>query len=83
MHHKCQTQVGMANNGEIHTGATQFYITLNALPWLDGKKVVFGKVRVILQDSCSFLMTRRRWCLGRCAWVEGWHGIGAKWQKGI
>mmetsp|Transcript_14942 Transcript_14942/g.40305 ORF Transcript_14942/g.40305 Transcript_14942/m.40305 type:complete len:188 (+) Transcript_14942:3668-4231(+) len=36
--------IGMANNNEPHTAATQFYITLNPLSWLDGKRVVFGKV---------------------------------------
>lgn len=36
--------VGMANLGEPHTNSTQFYITLAPLPWLDGKKVAFGKV---------------------------------------
>lgn len=36
--------VGMANTGHPHTAATQFYITLCPLPWLDGKRVVFGKV---------------------------------------
>ncbi len=36
--------VAMANNNEPHTAATQFYITLNPLHWLDGKRVVFGKV---------------------------------------
>jgi cyclophilin family peptidyl-prolyl cis-trans isomerase len=34
----------MASNGEAHTAATQFYITQNPLKWLDGKRVVFGKV---------------------------------------
>uniref|UniRef100_A0A7S0WF71 Peptidyl-prolyl cis-trans isomerase n=1 Tax=Chlamydomonas leiostraca TaxID=1034604 RepID=A0A7S0WF71_9CHLO len=36
--------VGMANMGQPHTAATQFYITLQPLTWLDGKRVVFGKV---------------------------------------
>ena len=34
----------MANDGEPHTGATQFYVTLNPLKWLDGKRVAFGRV---------------------------------------
>jgi cyclophilin family peptidyl-prolyl cis-trans isomerase len=38
--------IGMANNGHPHTAATQFYITLSPLGWLDGKRVVFGKVRL-------------------------------------
>lgn len=36
--------IGMASNGEPHSASTQFYITLNPLSWLDGKRVVFGKV---------------------------------------
>lgn len=36
--------VAMANLGEPHTNATQFYITLAPVPWLDGKKVAFGRV---------------------------------------
>ncbi|GAX80560.1 hypothetical protein CEUSTIGMA_g7997.t1 [Chlamydomonas eustigma] len=36
--------LGMANNGAPHTGASQFYITLNPLSWLDGKRVAFGRV---------------------------------------
>eukprot|EP00218_Dolichomastix_sp_CCMP3274_P012815 CAMPEP_0170133794 /NCGR_PEP_ID=MMETSP0033_2-20121228/1544_1 /TAXON_ID=195969 /ORGANISM="Dolichomastix tenuilepis, Strain CCMP3274" /LENGTH=289 /DNA_ID=CAMNT_0010369321 /DNA_START=17 /DNA_END=886 /DNA_ORIENTATION=+ len=35
--------VGMANSGS-HTNASQFYITLASLPYLDGKKVAFGRV---------------------------------------
>ncbi|KAG2489702.1 hypothetical protein HYH03_011809 [Edaphochlamys debaryana] len=36
--------LGMANKGESHTANTQFYITLSPLPFLDGKRVAFGKV---------------------------------------
>ncbi len=36
--------IGLANNGEPHTAASQFYITLQPVPWLNGKRVVFGKV---------------------------------------
>lgn len=35
--------VGMASTGP-HSNATQFYITLDKLDWLDNKKVVFGRV---------------------------------------
>ncbi|GFR46789.1 hypothetical protein Agub_g8420 [Astrephomene gubernaculifera] len=36
--------LGMANMGQPHTGATQFYISLSPLPFLDGKRVAFGRV---------------------------------------
>lgn len=36
--------VGMSSNG-AHSNGSQFYITLKPLPSLDGKRVVFGKVR--------------------------------------
>lgn len=36
--------LGMANKGQPHTAASQFYITLQPLPFLDGKRVAFGRV---------------------------------------
>ncbi|KXZ54408.1 hypothetical protein GPECTOR_5g63 [Gonium pectorale] len=35
--------LGMAHKGQPHTAATQFYIALEALPFLDGKRVAFGR----------------------------------------
>ena len=40
--HDAAGVLSMANNGQAHTGASQFFITLAALPWLDGKRVAFG-----------------------------------------
>ena len=36
--------VGMATNGQPHSANTQFYIALEPLSFLDGKRVAFGKV---------------------------------------
>lgn len=34
----------MANDGTVHTNASQFYVTLRPMPWLDTKRVGFGRV---------------------------------------
>ncbi|MGC9945799.1 MAG: peptidylprolyl isomerase [Bryobacteraceae bacterium] len=36
--------LAMANTGAPHTGACQFFITVAATPWLNGKHTIFGKV---------------------------------------
>jgi len=41
--HSCRGMVGMANSGP-HSNQSQFYITLEAKPYLDKKYVCFGKV---------------------------------------
>lgn len=43
--HSSSGVLAMSSSG-AHTNGSQFYITLKALPNLDGKRVVFGKVRV-------------------------------------
>lgn len=54
----------MANNGQPHTGATQFYITLSPLPFLDGKRVAFGRV-LTKQGAC----VRVEWSCSSCRWA--------------
>jgi len=36
--------LAMANDGTVHTNASQFYVTLRPMPWLDTKRVGFGRV---------------------------------------
>lgn len=44
LRHDSEGILSMANTGRPHTGGSQFFITLDATPWLDGHHTVFGKV---------------------------------------
>ena len=37
-------QVAMANNNRANTNGSQFFVTLGACEWLNGKHTIFGKV---------------------------------------
>lgn len=42
--HDCAGTLSMANAGVADTNASQFFILLQPMPWLDGKHVAFGRV---------------------------------------
>jgi cyclophilin family peptidyl-prolyl cis-trans isomerase len=53
--------IAMANKPlERNSASTQFYITLNALPWLDGRNVVFGRVVEGARTSGACALTSQR-----------------------
>lgn len=44
LRHDSAGVLSMANTGRPHTGGSQFFITLEPTPWLDGHHTVFGRV---------------------------------------
>ncbi len=67
----------MANMGEPNTTCGQFYITLAPLPWLDGKRVVCGRVidGVHLRQVSTPFALVLSFCLSRLATLAGWQAV--------
>ena len=53
-------RLAMANIGQPHTGASQFFITDALTPWLNGKHTIFGEVisGQDIVDTISHVQTR-------------------------
>ncbi len=52
--------ISMANTGKSHSNGSQFFVTLQALPWLDRKRVAFGRVVYGLQAFYSIEAMSRK-----------------------